>query len=232
MRLLQTVLLSLLLALLLLVTVLGIVRLGNHVAWSLTPLGFALLSAPLFALGAVSLFSRPRNLLVVCVSVATLVALGPVIDLDAPRQFPLPALLVLAAGLIALLVGLIVGNHGRRARSLTLVEVVTVLALSATLGVSLLAGFSALVASKEHLGPRSPGGTWQLVGRDTYGFGPDSGVAEVYVRRDIAGLFREQRRIYISDYWGPRMGWLGSSTVVLDGKRVNIFRSPPIDLSQ
>ncbi len=51
MRLLQTVVLSLLLALLLLVTVLDIVRLNGHMAWSLTPLCFALLSAPLVAVG-------------------------------------------------------------------------------------------------------------------------------------------------------------------------------------
>ena len=232
MRRLQTVVLSLLMALLLLVTVLDIMRLTNHLAWSLTPLGFALLSAPLFALGAASIFSAPRNLMVMCVSIASLVALDPVIDLDAPRQLPVPSLVVLAAGLIALFIGLLVGNRGRKARFLTLVEVVTVIACSAVVGMSLIGGFFDLVSSKEHLGPRSPNGTWQLVGRDTAGFGPDSGVAEIYVRRDIAGLFREQRRIYISDYWGPSMRWIGSSTVVLDGRRVSIFHGRPIDLSQ
>ena len=85
MRTAQTIALLLLAGLMLVVTVLGVIMaVSDGMAWSLTVLAFALLAAPLFAVAALTVVRKPRNVLVAVVCFLCLLAVPVAFTLDLP----------------------------------------------------------------------------------------------------------------------------------------------------
>lgn len=233
MRLPQTIVLLLLTALMLVVTITGVIAAASDgMTWSLTVLAFVACAVPLFAVGTFTILREPRNGLVTVVSGASLLALPFLVSLDVLAVVSLP-MLVLDAGLLALLVASILGNRRQKRRFSALLLVV--LSLTALLGLGVtgcMGAANVYGANAVHAGPSSPDGVWTLVGYESNMGAMDSGSAGLDVQRDVWDLLREDRQLWYGNSWGPKARWLNSSTVLLDGKPLNIFRSPSVDVSE
>jgi hypothetical protein len=230
-RTLQTVVLALLLVVLVAVTALGVVfGWTDSMAWMPTPLAFVAITAPLFAAAGASVACEPRHRLVLAACCVSVLAFHAVLELAAPEAIALGALLVLCLGDAALVIASVVGSH-RTGRNLP----VSVAVVGGVATLLVFAGSAFMVlgdlynVGETRLGPVSPDGEWTLVASESNMGATDSGSAEVVVRRDVAGLLRQQRTIWSGYALKGRPRWAAPLTVVLERHRINVFEDSAID---
>ena len=209
-------------------------RYGLRIALTLTPAAWRVLTVVivvLFAAAAVSTAWRPERKLTPLALTLGFLAIGAF--LGNPK---LAGLVVL--GWLALLVAFIVGSTrgdpvpGRRfGRLLSLAVALAFMAL-----VVLAAGlafkacdamFGDFGSATEFARVASPDGAWVAVGVYNDG-GATGGDSHVHIERDVDGVLRLWRDVWLGEDPEPEVRWLDSRTVSVKGNAVDIYSDPPI----
>ncbi len=199
---------------------------ADHMRWGLTPVAFFVVESALSLLFAFTLTRRPAGALVGVAVGLIVVSVLPALSLDLIGTSFMPTVgVTLSAACI--FAALIVGRRGQGARNSTSLMVIGVLVVLP------LAAFSMILAIDNASGGRvtfvraaSRDGRWVATGFQLDTLATSSGHTEVVVRRDVAGLFREQMSAFSSENLGiPRVAWMNASHLVV-GKRVITLSGP------
>jgi hypothetical protein len=165
---------------------------------------------------------RPRGGLVVAVLVLLLV--------NVPFMLTDPArLAIVAVGSLSLLFASIVGA-GRRPGGVVAVAIVFSFAPCLIAGGLLfinlvgrdLLGGEPLTETADYVHAPSPDGRWLLVAEHyrTGAWGSDS--CTVWIERDLLGVLRIRRTLYVGDGDQPRVRWLDAKTITVGGVPISV----------
>ncbi len=209
-------------------------RYGLSIALTLTPSTWrvvAVVFVVLLAVASVATAWRPERQLVPAALALVFVALPAF--LGSPRLAGLVAL-----GWLALLVAFVVGTTrgdpvpGRRfGRLLSLAVALAFMAL-VVFAAGLLfkacdAVFGDFGSQTQFAYVASPDGEWLAIGT-YYDQGATGSDTDVTIRRDVGGVVRLWRYVWMGDGPDPAVRWLDDRTISIDGNAVDIYRDPAI----
>ena len=201
---------------------------ASRLSWSLTPLAFSAAVLALSVLLAWTQARRPRGAQVAALLVLMLVAGPSAGDLDAAlygvaNDAPSYALAFAACLLLA---GFLIGQHrSGSAAPGWIIPVASIAALLLLAGALMSACDSVTATRNVFAESRSPDGRWLAIGVARTGFfSTEAGGSTVVVRRDLAGLLRQQVVVYDSDSPNePRVRWLDPTTLSV-GQQMRTIR--------
>jgi hypothetical protein len=144
-----------------------------------------------------------------------------------PFTLTLPSAFLIS-GIIALGLGIAIGAARTRSPHMT-VSLLPVAFTLSMLGISLwLSTFPSTTMTIVFVDSRSPDGMWSLVGDQTKG-GLDASI-DAEVSRAVGRVVEQRRTVYRAE-WGepPRVEWVDSRTLLIDGQRLDIYHDPMMD---